>query len=761
MKNQTLLWPIITSFVILLTLTGCFRDPNVRKQRFLESGEHYFQHGKYSEATIQFENAIQIDKNFTEAHYQLAQCYLKQRLWANAYRELLVTISLDPQKMPAFIDLGRLLLSAGQYREARDRALTVLQSNPKQLDAQMLLATTDARLGDLKDALQEAAKAVEMGPNEAATYTTLGLIQEQADLSNEAETSLKKAKQLEPLSSKHSLNLAEFYADQKRWPEAEKEFRVAISLSPQDPTPRAALARMYVTQDQKSLAIEVLTEAKKQLGSNPEAYRLLGDYYLSEGDAEKALSEFAGLAKDHPEDLKVQKAYAELLILVHQADAASRLADEILKKSPNDPEALILQGQILLQKKKTDAALQILQQAVRGEPNNAAGHYQLGMAYLEKGDPGQAQAEWRETVRLRPSLLEAWIALGYQDIRTKDWRDLESIGHRLRSIAPNRPEGYLFHATARMNQDDSDGAEADLDELVKIDPKSALGYAKLGQLRAAEKRWSDSQKYYQEALSHSPDYFDAIQGVVNLDSLQGKSASALQFIQDQIKQNPDNAALFLLQGEVLLNDGQLVGAEQAFSRCLALDKNNLPAHILLGQVESALKKPGEAAMNYQSAIEIAPNNVRLFAALGGAYEAQGEWKKAQATYQQALAIRSDDAMSANNLAYLMLEHGESVSVALTLAQTARRGLPDLPNSADTLGWAYYHTGAYSAAIPLFEEAVKKVPNSATYRYHLALTYQKMNDSARANVEFQKVINLSPSSSLADDARRAMTGNSGG
>ncbi len=40
----------------------------------------------------------------------------------------------------------------------------------------------------------------------------------------------------------------------------------------------------------------------------------------------------------------------------------------------------------------------------------------------------------------------------------------------------------------------------------------------------------------------------------------------------------------------------------------------------------------------------------------------------------------------------MLSHGENPNVAFTLAQTARKGLPNLPNSADTLGWAYYNAG---------------------------------------------------------------------
>ncbi len=44
-------------------------------------------------------------------------------------------------------------------------------------------------------------------------------------------------------------------------------------------------------------------------------------------------------------------------------------------------------------------------------------------------------------------------------------------------------------------------------------------------------------------------------------------------------------------------------------------------------------------------------------------------------------------LAANDLAHLMLEHGGNVYVALSLAQIARLRLPELPNVADTLGWA--------------------------------------------------------------------------
>ena len=52
--------------VLAALLTGCSRDPNVRKQKYLESGQRYFDKGQYREAEIQFQNAIQVDARFAE-----------------------------------------------------------------------------------------------------------------------------------------------------------------------------------------------------------------------------------------------------------------------------------------------------------------------------------------------------------------------------------------------------------------------------------------------------------------------------------------------------------------------------------------------------------------------------------------------------------------------------------------------------------------------------------------------------------------------
>ena len=62
------LWMLMLIFAVGL-VAGCHTDPNVKKQKYLESGKRYSTEGKYKEAAIQFQNAIKIDKGFADAHF--------------------------------------------------------------------------------------------------------------------------------------------------------------------------------------------------------------------------------------------------------------------------------------------------------------------------------------------------------------------------------------------------------------------------------------------------------------------------------------------------------------------------------------------------------------------------------------------------------------------------------------------------------------------------------------------------------------------
>ena len=741
--------------------TGCAHDPNTQVQKLMQTANVYFSHGQFPEALLIYGRALQSNPNLAAAHYGSAQCYLQLGNWSAAFHELQKTIELEPENWRARLDLGKLYLAGGKAPEAKDQARLILKSNPNDLGAKILLSDADAQMGNLGDALQEAADAVALSPNDPAVYLNLASIQQNAGAFRDAETNLLKAQSLSPNSRAPLMALAVLYQSEKRWKDAEKALRAAISIAPKDPIPRAALASMYVEQGQGTLAEGLVRETKEQLSADPIAYRMLAEYYGTQGDSTKALAEFASLIKTHPQDLKTRKSYIQLLILSRRMDEASRLTDEILRRAPQDEEGLILKGQILLKAGKTEEAIQALQQAVKGNPVNANGHYQLGIAYRAKGDSHQAEGEWRAAVRMRPDLTDAWIAIGQAEADRRDWSDLQITGVQLMRIARTNPRGYLLHATARINQGDAAGAEADLKQLIQNAPQNPLGYAKLGQLRASSKRWHEAEALYRDALNRSPNSLEAIQGIVDLDFQRGKPDDAIRFIQEKINADSTDAALYLVQGHAFARAKQLQDAKKSFFRCIELDKQNLTAFAMLAQVEQILGDLPAAIGHYRQAIAIAPHNAGLYTTLGTLHESQGNWQEAQGLYQRALAIQPEEALAANNLAYIMLEHGGNVTVALTLAQTARRGFPNFPHSADTLGWAYYHNTAYSLAAPLLEDAVKAAPSNATYRYHLGMTYQKLHDLTRARIELEKSVRIDPQAPAAEKASRALSELAGG
>src|ERR1017187_1218531 len=73
--RSTRLVAIIATAV--LALVSCSRDPNVAKRRYLESGNKYFDKGKFKEARIMYLNAKAKDQRWGPAYYKLGVTALK------------------------------------------------------------------------------------------------------------------------------------------------------------------------------------------------------------------------------------------------------------------------------------------------------------------------------------------------------------------------------------------------------------------------------------------------------------------------------------------------------------------------------------------------------------------------------------------------------------------------------------------------------------------------------------------------------------
>jgi tetratricopeptide (TPR) repeat protein len=752
--------PFAASLTVLLLaaglLAGCTRDPNVRKQKYLESGDRFLAKARYREAAIQYQNALQVDSQFVDAHYQLAQAYLKLNIWSSAAQELNRVLLLNPKHVKAHIDMGNLLLAARQFNAAQDHAHTVLSEDPNNVDAHVLLANSYAALEHLPDSLEEMQKAISLAPDRPRSYLNLAFLQMGSQQIAEAEQSFKKALELDPKSINALISLGNFYQQQRRWPDAEQEYRKAMQVEPANYLPVAALARMLVVESKRPDAEQLLKEAKTNLHDNPDGYRLLGDLYFGLGEVDKATAEFASLHHEYPKDKRVKRDYVQLLILGNRLEEAGKLNEEILKDNDKDVDALVASVQILFRQGKTMESAQVLEAALISDPDNAVAQYHMGIAAGQLGNMPRAERALREAARLRPNMPAAHQALAAVAIRKNDLDLLTRSAEALVKLEPQAASGYVLRALAKVSGRNPAGAEEDLRRAMVLAPDDPTAYSRLATIRASQRKYPEAEKLYEQALTKNPKFIEPVQGLMGIYFVQKQPARAIARVNEQIRKVPDSSALYFMLAQALMQTKDLEKSEAAAQKAVELDKNNVEAFLLLAQAQVARGHADQAMQNYESTMKSNPLDVRPYVLMGMLLESRRDTKRAQEFYQKALQVQPDYPLAANNLAYLMVETGGSLDVALSLAETARRGMPDLPSVADTLAWVYYHKGAYGLAIDLLQEAVKKMPDNPTFHYHLGMVYQKTKDNGKAREHLQRTLQLNPNYENATAIRQALS-----
>ena len=720
--------------VLAALLTGCSRDPNVRKQKYLESGQRYFDKGQYREAEIQFENAIQVDSRFADAHYKLALAAMKLQQWPTAYQELSTTVQIiqpdtnDPNALKllyaAHLDLANLLILGRQFNDAKEH-LDLLEKKRPDADFYIARANYYAGTNDTKDALEDLKQALKLDPSRSDTYLNLAMFQMRGQDWNGAEDSFKEAVKLSPKSTNALVSLGNFYQTRGRFPEAEQAFRQAITAAADDPNPRLSLASLYMAENKPGEAEEFLRQSKKDFPNNPVGYRMLGDFYFSNNQLDKATAEYASLYRDHAKDMVVKKNYIQLLILKDRLDDARKLNDEVVKAKPDDQDAQVYKGEIEIRSGRASDAVNTLQAVLKNDPDNAVAHYQQGLAFDQLGNTNRAEAEWRDAVRLRPDIVEAHRALAGVAIHRSDASALAQEADQIIALQPSAPDGYLLRAVADIDRKNYATADENIHRSLEKQPNNPGAYVQLGNLRMAQTQFADAQRAYQQALDQDPNSTDALGGVLNVDLVQKQPDRAIATAKTQLAIYPKNVGFHIMMGQLLLEQKKdLAGAEQEFKQASDLDKKNSEAMVKLGLVQNLRGATDQALQTYLDGAKINPKEVAFYLLAGGIYEAKQDWDNAKQQYQKVLQIQPDNPLASNNLAYVMLEQGGNVEVAFAMAQTARRQLPDNPNSADTLGWAFYHKGVYTSAITQFKAALKKEPDNALFNYHLGLAYAK-------------------------------------
>ena len=376
---------------------------------------------------------------------------------------------------------------------------------------------------------------------------------------------------------------------------------------------------------------------------------------------------------------------------------------------------------MLLSGGRYQAAIERLQKSTKLAPDSANAYYFLGLAQQRAGLQDVAKSSFAQALKLSPGMSPAAAAIAGLDVRSGNQSEALEMA----------------------------------DKALKTNPNSVSGHGAKGDALIAEGDIQHGQPELQEALRNDPVSLPALATLLKLSISNGTTPQMMLRISGLLQQHPQNAGLHFLQGVGYFSLKDLDGAEASVRKALALDPATPDAYTLLANIDIARGSTAKAEADLRSAIAAHPKTVSNYVVLGAQFEKENKWDEAKRMFEKAHELDPNAPYVSAELAFLYLEHGGDVNVAVSLAQTAKQKLPDSPMTADALGWAYYKLGSSDLAIAQLKQSAAKTPNNPIYQYHLGMAYKNARRMDLAAQSLRMALKDDPNFPDAQSARIAL------
>ena len=319
--------------------------------------------------------------------------------------------------------------------------------------------------------------------------------------------------------------------------------------------------------------------------------------------------------------------------------------------------------------------------------------YRRGVAAQNSDNYVEAEAIWRQVIRLRPNDPDAYHNLGTALVVQNKTDDAIVAYRRAIELAPN--DAFLYNAlgTALALQRNFDDAIAAYRRAIELNPNQGVFHDNLrnalvsqGNLDEAIKLAPNDVELYNNLgieLYHNDNFDDAIAAFRRAIELGSNDAT--------------NATLYNNLGAALLEKKNFDDAIAAYHRAIELDPNNEEPYNNLGNTLQKYSNFDDAIVAYHRAIELDPNTATLYNGLGSVLHNEGNLNDATAAYRRAIELDSTNALCYNNLGGALTEQGifDDAIVAY------QRAIELAPNNAV----AYANLGVLYSTLQQFDKAI--------------------------------------------------------
>ncbi len=262
-----------------------------------------------------------------------------------------------------------------------------------------LTKNTSAQIQVLKDAIKAS-------PENEMNYLNLVFVYSDEDMEQEAFRAAEEMREKFPTSKVVHLALYKFYLDSNDTDAALKSMKIVLEAEEIDPESKFKVLNDFLNfvtgNPQYEEALKEVTSLFSETENSPGVYTKLGEYFLSRGQKEQALTFFElGIEKDIDNFQLINNALL-LQLDLSQFDKAAILSERAMEIFPAQPFLYLARGVALNEQKDYKEAEQILTfglDYVLENPKMEVGFFeQLAVAYTGLGNAAKAK-EFQEKAK--------------------------------------------------------------------------------------------------------------------------------------------------------------------------------------------------------------------------------------------------------------------------------------------------------------------------------------------------------------------------
>jgi tetratricopeptide (TPR) repeat protein len=807
--------------VLGLLAGGCASDEE-KLQTHLARAESYIEKGDDKAALVELRGALQLAPKNGAVNLRLAEVMSRQGKANEAVFFFEEAIRLDPTLDAARIGLAQ-YLATGDPARSEKLLNEVLAHDASNATAQAAMANLYLLRRDPEQALKAALVAVNLAPDDPQIQLQLGRVYQAkiqvqqsngkvaddatfqgavgafeaagkaagGDVYTQTSASFERARVLAawpnhvPEAQKAYLELIDRVKDSTDAKLVESVRSVALRFAAitgdkevfktiiekvlaTDPSYLPAWVKLAAFEETQGRSADAVYDRLiEQQSGNAEAYVVRADYLQRRGKSEEALAVLQGALDKVDKPQTVRSALVDVNYRLGRADDAVKIVDEMQKDSPGDPETQIAAATRAFREQRFKEGAEILT-PLSTTSEQPKVFRMLAEARLRSGDLEAATRAIDRGIELAGPGWIVGLNLRFQIQRASgDFQGaLKTLGDLQQQGAPLTDDQYVMAAEALYETGQSQRGRQILEHVLA--KPEAPDIARIAFARREGTSNPDrARKLLDEALKRAPNDRSLIQELAILDALKGDTRAAMARLDGLLDTLPPGDAaptLRILRGRLRAQTGDIAGGEEDAAAAFRAAPNAQGAADLVATIATMRKRVPEAIALFEEVDKTGALSSAGRGVLGRLYIAADRDDDALRILEEQLA-KNNDALTKNDVAYLLAKQGRDLERALVLAQEAVASADNSPNFADTLGYVYLQKSLYEPALVQFDRAIELAQQAGqprpAFHYRRGLALEKLERREEAMRAFDAALSIDPGFADAQKARSALEAAGGG